>query len=392
MYVIFPMSKKLKLKPWTDKHQKNYLWLYNYIKTNNYKEANENNYIETYKKYLMSIIENNKKWSDGSKEQLLFMISRYLYNIGENRYQKLYAQAGHNLTLKIKNKEEQNEQDEKEKENYREHSYFEDILNNINFEDIKTIQEHYKFLLLSLLTYQPPLRTSFYTTAKFIRAKDDNDHINNFIWINRRGKLKITIIINRDKASNYKIYNMNKNLSFIPLENEQLEQLINYSFEKFPRSYLFEINKKPITATTLLNYLRDITGIDKINIDMMRSSYINWFYSENHTMSSKTKLSHQMRHSTDTAARNYYKVVELDPVEIENKYKDAEKIIIEQQTKLKELNNKLEAYQNNKDDIKLFKKRRGDIIYNLNKKGREAKETTLKKYDIKYNNEKKIYV
>ena len=52
MYVIFTMSKKLKLKPWTDKHQKNYLWLYNYIKTNNYKEANENNYIETYKKYL----------------------------------------------------------------------------------------------------------------------------------------------------------------------------------------------------------------------------------------------------------------------------------------------------------------------------------------------------
>ena len=384
--------KKQAKKPWTDKHQKNYIWLYNYIKLNNYPDAEEENYIETYKKYLMSIIEKNKKWSDGSKEQLLFMISRYLNNIGENRYQKMYAQEGHNLTLKIKNKEEDNQQDEKELENYRDHSFFEEILNNINIEEVQTITEHYQFLLLSLLTYQPPLRTSFYNTAKFLRAKDDNDHTHNFIWINRRGKLKVSYIVNKDKASNYKVYNMNKNLSTIPFDNEKLEQLVNYSFEKYPRSYLFEIKGKPISATTLLNWLRDITGVDKINIDMMRSSYITWFYSENHTMSSKTKLSHQMRHSVMTASTNYNKVLDLDPIEVENRFNESQKIIVEQEGRIRELQNKLDGYETSKDDIKTFKKRRSDIIYNLNKKGREAKETTLKRYDIKYNDDRKLFV
>ena len=46
----------------------------------------------------------------------------------------------------------------------------------------------------------------------------------------------------------------------------------------YPRTYLFELNNKPITQNTILSYLRRITKVSEINIDMMRSSYINWFY------------------------------------------------------------------------------------------------------------------
>ena len=42
----------------------------------------------------------------------------------------------------------------------------------------------------------------------------------------------------------------------------------------------------------------------------------------------------------------------------------------------------LDAYQINKDDIKMYKKRRRYIIYNLNK-GRTPRDDTLKKYNIK---------
>ena len=53
-----------------------------------------------------------------------------------------------------KEKEGENDLDEKEKEHFRHHEYFEDVLNNIKYEDIQTKEQHYKFLLLSLLVQQ----------------------------------------------------------------------------------------------------------------------------------------------------------------------------------------------------------------------------------------------
>ena len=189
--------------------RKNFNWLFNYYKQL-YPDAEIETFIDINKKSLMSLIEKNENWKDGSREGLLFMIARYLHNKGETRYNKMYSETAHNLTLKIRAHEEHNELDEREEANFRTHEFFETLINNINIEDISTIEQHYKYLLLNMLVYQPPLRTSFYSTAKFLRAKDDNDKINNFVWINRRGMLKKNCIVNRDKASNYKVYNINK--------------------------------------------------------------------------------------------------------------------------------------------------------------------------------------
>ena len=59
--------------------------------------------------------------------------------------------------------------------------------------------------LLAVLIYNPPLRTSYYTSSKIIRKKILNDKINNFILLSKRGKNTVKIIINKDKATNYKI-------------------------------------------------------------------------------------------------------------------------------------------------------------------------------------------
>ena len=67
-------------------------------------------------------------------------------------------------------KENENQQDEKEIENYKPHNYFIDILNSVNVDNIQTKIGHYQYLLLALLTYQPPLRTNFYVSAKIIRS------------------------------------------------------------------------------------------------------------------------------------------------------------------------------------------------------------------------------
>jgi len=381
--------KKIIKKPWTAAHVKKFNWLFNYYKQL-YPDAEIETFIDINKKSLMSLIEKNENWKDGSREGLLFMVARYLHNKGETRYNKMYSETAHNLTLKIRAHEEHNELDEREEANFRTHEFFETLINNINIEDINTIEQHYKYLLLNMLVYQPPLRTSFYSTAKFLRAKDDNDKINNFVWINRRGMLKINYIVNRDKASNYKVYNINKNLSSISIEDEKLVKLINNSYIKYPRTYLFELKNKAVSSSTLLNWLKNITNVDGLNFDIMRSSYITWFYEKNQTMASKTKLSHQMRHSTDTAQRNYLKVFEADPILIQNKNDELMVKIAQLENEIKDYSIQLKAFQTNKDDVTTYKKRRSDIIYRLNK-GTKPRQETLKQYNIIFDDVLKVY-
>ena len=78
-------------------------------------------------------------------------------------------------------------------------------------------------------------------------------------------------IINKDKASNYKTFNMNKELSKINIDNNKLIELLHYSYDKFPRIFLFEKNNNKISDQQILTLLRKITNIEKININMMRS-------------------------------------------------------------------------------------------------------------------------
>ena len=204
----------------------------------NIKVVDEYSYIDDNRRNLMTIIEKNEKWSNKSKEALLFMVAKYLRSTTNNkneRYSKLYSQAGYNLLLKNREKEHENKQDSKESINYREHQYFINILNDIDYDNIKTLTAHYQYLLLSLLTYQPPLRTNFYLTCKIINRKNDNDKTNNFIRIDKRGKLKAYYIVNNDKVSNTKTYNINKDLSKIKIEDKKLCELLEKSYEKYPK-------------------------------------------------------------------------------------------------------------------------------------------------------------
>ena len=105
-------EKKFKKKPWSKALQEKYIWLYNHTKTI-YPDAEEDTYIDKYKRHLLSIIEKNKKWGDGSKEGLYFMVARWLYN-EQDRYSKTYSDYGFQLIKKTAEKEGHYELDEKE--------------------------------------------------------------------------------------------------------------------------------------------------------------------------------------------------------------------------------------------------------------------------------------
>ena len=181
---------------------------------------------------------------------------------------------------------------------------------------------------------------------------------------------------------------MNKDLSKINILDENLIELICKSYEQHPRTYLFELNNKSITEGTYLNCLRSATHVENINNDMMRSSYINWFYDNNKDLGKREKLSTDMRHSVMTAQRNYLKVDNS----LENKEQKENNIVNLQieNNKLKDQINNLKEI--NETDNALFNKRKRDIIYNLNTKKRNPRQSTLNKYNIIYDDKLKKYV
>ena len=63
-----------------------------------------------------------------------------------------------------------------------------------------------------------------------------------------------------------------------------------------------------MTDATILKWLRDITDVKGLTVDMLRSSYITDFYEKTKTFEARKELAGKMRHSVMTAARNYLKV------------------------------------------------------------------------------------
>ena len=159
-------------------------------------------------------------------------------------------------------------------------------------------------------TLQPPVRSSFYATAQIIHKKSDNNKKDNFIFFNRKSKY-MEYIVNSDKLKKSYVYSQDE-MKHIEIEDLFLKNLIQYSVKKFPRKYLFQvkyrINQKVSTSNVLLNWLQVYTDLQGLTINMMRSSYINWFYRRNLDMASKTALAHKMLHSVDAGETYYFKV------------------------------------------------------------------------------------
>ena len=131
------------------------------------------------------------------------MIVNYLNKFdSKNENIALFKQEGQKLRKIIEEEEGDTKMSQKEQENMRPLQLFIDILKSY---DLNKILEDkalsFKYLLLAMLILQPPLRTSWYNSAKFIFKKSDDDKQTNFILITKGKNPKITIIINHDKVS-----------------------------------------------------------------------------------------------------------------------------------------------------------------------------------------------
>ena len=123
----------------------------------------------------------------------------------------------------------------------------------------------------------------------------------------------------------------------------------------------------------------------------MRASYITWFHNNNAKFNEREKLSQIMRHSQRTASQNYRKILTEDQILKTEDCTEMKKDSILKDMRIKELENKITAYQEIKANDQLYNKRRRDQIYNYNTKGRAPRNATLKKYEIILDTQTKLY-
>jgi len=123
---------------------------------------------------------------------------------------------------------------------------------------------------------------------------------------------------------------------------------------------------------------------------MIRSAFITYFYEHNKTFDKREALSKMMRHSQQTASKNYLKVSDVENIPPDEKIKELEKEIILLNKMIEEYNQKLKAYEKEPENEKLFNKKRNDIIYLLNK-GKTSKPDTITKYKILFDEKTQKY-
>jgi len=368
---LIKKTKKAKAvkQVWTIEHQKLQNRLYNHYKKIK-PDAEMDTYINLYKNKLSEFIRNLKQ-SISSEKALYFMIARWLQiNKPEDRYIRIYQELGYGKMQDNEASEDKQEQSNRELINYRPLSYFINILQE-KVDEFETDP----YLFLMMLTLQPAVRASFYNNASFITQEKQNNKIDNFILINKKTK-KVFYIINDDKVKKGKQYSIDKN-THIEIESDILKNQLRISYDLNPRTYLFENDGNPYAYSTLLRWLHKITGINGTSINMFRSAHVNQLYhNPKATTTDKKKLAQQMRHSIEIAEKSYKKIL-LSDDEGEEEEENCDEVRSELKIKSKIHEEADQAILDKK-----YKKKRYDVVRNLNVKGIQPLKSSILTYTL----------
>ena len=287
-------------------------------------------------------------------ERFLFMILKY-YRVNnadkDTAIKNLHTEANKTKDSR-KQTEGNNELDEKEEAYFRNRDYFIKILNNINYEDLKTDREHMKYLILNLLIYQPPQRSSYYTSAE-IHKSGGYDENKKYIFLKTlAGRKRAIYFVGKDKVSKTKNFSSIESKT-IETNNKSVIEIVYKSIEDKPRKNLLELGGKPISENTLTKFLQEITKLNGITPNIFGSIYITAEYNKHITVNEQQQLAKQMRHDYKTAELNYFKL----NTEANNNKTDEENInkINQQKVTINNLNNEIDKLKQEILDLQKYK-------------------------------------
>jgi hypothetical protein len=198
-------------------------------------------------------------------------------------------------------------------------------------------KSHLDYLILSLYSYQPPIRSEW--TDMIFKKEKPIDKSKNYLW---KHDDKYTIILNNYKTS--ETYGQ----ANIDIVSKRLINILNDSFSRFPRKYVLSLisdKQKPMGYQNFYKYRAPEIFKKKsgVFVDDLRSAYITQFYNnrsmddknekEEHNIKDKEKLAKQMTHSASEAYSTYYKLTGKKIAEDENMKKKKQKEYYEKKKK-----------------------------------------------------------
>ena len=262
----------------------------------------------------------------------------------------------------------------------------------------KSLLSFYQYLVLGIYVLQPPLRYNYHDMQLVYSIDDmDEDLGINYLLINKN---KLIIYLNNDKVQ--KVYGQGR----IQIINDQLVKDIRNSVKLFPRSYLFtDLNdtRQPMKRSSFIWLLEHSIPGQKISVDLLRSSYITWFYSNDYSIKDKDTLAKMMRHSRQTAEISYNKIINIDE---HMNMRKAVKDVDDQEnvntddtddtdhtddTELSSEDKKLlrvRKLEKNNYHKNSFENARKKYIYYINKNNKQPTKRLIDKYSLKHVNGK----
>lgn len=359
-----------KKKVWSGAHVKKYNALYARYVKDTQKKLDINTYIDIEKRNLLSYIENSSL-GDSRKKDYFYLVGRYL-DIKNDRYADEYKQKGYDYYKMIEDSEKDGQQTQKEIDHYMTMPTIRYIHENMD-NDYKNLDKHYQYLLISLISLHPTMRPDFYLTAEFINQQIQDDKKGNFVFVNNKTK-KMHYIINNDKISKARLKE-----DKIEIESPELKSIILDSYNHYPREYLFEDTEgNPYSYYKLLSLLRRSLKNPSIGFSMVRSSYVNDFYEKNINRKPREKLALQMRHTLDTASIHYSKPI-LHQINETCDDVRAELEII-----------KIAQPKPDVEDQK-YKIARSNNLIKINQRNSTPRESSIKKYNLVYDDTTKTW-
>jgi hypothetical protein len=171
-----------------------------------------------------------------------------------------------------------------------------------------SLRDNYKYLVLSLYTKTPPLRTEWRNMPLIKNGISDPD-INQLLEI--LPAVKYIVYINNDKVSS----------SREPLTYDLPKELTNDIFQSlvhFPRKYVFASFidfDKPLNEKSFQQVLNSLFG-HSFGVRNLRSAYITDFYEKKKNILQKENLAKYMRHSREIAEISYNKIPSSEVIDI----------------------------------------------------------------------------
>lgn len=335
--------------------------------------------------WFMNKIDNEEK-SLSWREALSYSIYVYLKLHNEPNAEK-FNEKMVQLTIERKNSEKTNEQSTKEKENYLSQSQL--IAIRETLKNYQTKEAMYQYLILCMITMQPPIRVHPYIKMKIVHVdRDVKDDETNYIKISTRGSTKTTknytgyFYINDDKVSGTYSHSENKKIEV----NPELIEAVHKSLLFDPREHVFELGNVVKQEEKLLQILRSATK-NKFDFDMARSSYINDHLPLNATELEKEKLALMMRHNVASQQLYYRKVIkqQVDTSHLETIISERDTMISRLQKELNDLKHDQKFYKS------FFTNRQKDVIYQANKRKQTLSEATMADYKILWDETEAVY-